>query len=81
MDRARTPVSADRESRAERSLSEHRRRDIDWICRREMAELGYAPLGTGRPGALRRLGLDCLCLGLWLAWRGLRASRRLRGRL
>jgi len=81
MSRVREPVSHDRESRAERSLSGRRRRDIDWICRREMAELGYAPLGAGPPGRLRRAGLDLLCAGLWLAWRGLRATRRLRGRL
>ncbi len=81
MDRARQPVTKDQKSRGERSLPENTRRDIDWICRCEMAELGYAPLAEGKAGLLRRLTLGALCLGYDIAWAGLRAARRLRGEL
>ena len=81
MTRARQPVSKEAKSRGERSLSEAARRDIDWICRREIAALGYAPMAQGKAGPLHRLTLGALCLGYDVAWALLRASRRLRGQL
>jgi len=81
MSRAREPVSKEAKSRGERSLSEATRRDIDWICRREMATLGYAPLAQEKAGPLRRLALGAMCLAYAAAWAALRASRRLRGQL
>jgi hypothetical protein len=81
MDRARQPVAKDEKSRGERSLSEATRRDIDWICRREMSALGYVPLAEGKAGPLRRLTLGAMCLAYDVAWAGLRATRRLRGQL
>jgi len=63
MTRARQPVSKEAESRGERSLSEATRRDIDWICRREIAALGYAPLAEGEAGPLRKLTLGVMCFG------------------
>jgi hypothetical protein len=81
MDRAHQPVAKDEKSRGERSLPEATRRDIDWICRREMAALGYTPLAQGKAGLLRKLALGAKCLAYDVAWAGLRASRRLRGQL
>jgi hypothetical protein len=81
MARARQPASKDAKSRGERGLSEAMRRDIDWICRREMTALGYAPLADGKIGRLRKLRLGVMCLAYNAAWAVLRVSRRLRGQI
>jgi hypothetical protein len=81
MTRARQPVSKEAKSRGERSLSEATRRDVDWICRREMAALGYAPLAQDKIGPLRKLTLEAKCLAYDIAWAARRALRRLRGQL
>lgn len=81
MTRARQPVSKEAKSRGERSLSEADRRDIDWVCRREIAALGYVPLAEGKAGPLRKLTLGALCLSYDVAWALLRTSRRLGGQI
>lgn len=81
MTRARQPVSNEAESRGERSLSEAARRDIDWICRREIAALGYTPLAEGKAGPLRKLTLGMMCTCYDIAWVLLRTSRKLRGQI
>jgi hypothetical protein len=82
MQQARHSVSAVAGAgRGERSLSPAALRDIDWICRREMAMLGYKPFDTTPPSLLRRLRLEIECAVYSLAWRALRLYRRLRGSL
>jgi hypothetical protein len=81
MSRAREPVTKEAQGRGERSLSEALRRDIDWICRKEISTLNYAPLGSGSIGPLRKLTLGTMCLAYDVIWAGMRASRRARGQL
>jgi LPS sulfotransferase NodH len=54
---------------------------MSYLCRKELAELGYEPRGGDAPGAAGRLASGAACAGLDVAWAGLRAARRLRGEL
>jgi hypothetical protein len=54
---------------------------LDHVCRRELAELGYATGAAVPASPARRAALDAACAGLDLAWAALRAFRRVRGQL
>lgn len=81
MERARGPLLQPERSRAKVSLSEGERRDVEWICRREIAEYGYQHTTHDEPSAARKLQLSALCAGYSTAWALLRASRRVRGKI
>lgn len=82
MDQTRRDLNTASIGRATANLSPAMIGDIAHICRQEMAALGYAPPAVARmPGRLRRAALGLACFGFDVAWAGLRATRRLRGRL
>jgi hypothetical protein len=68
-----------------RSASEYGPREIaaiDYLCRRELADLGYAPRGEGSgPGLLRRAALDGTFTAFDTVWAGVRLRRRAAGQL
>ena len=55
-------------------------RDIEYVCRREMAKLGYQP-AMGGISALRKAHINALVLACAGAWKGARAFKRLMGGL
>jgi hypothetical protein len=82
MDQTRRDLNTASIGRAAANLTPAMIGDIAHICRREMAALGYAPPAVAhRPGPLRRAALALACIGFEVAWAGLRAVRRMRGRL
>lgn len=81
MARTDTALTSERIGRASGDYSDAEAAMLDHACRRELAELGYAPRAKQPAGPGRRAVLEAACAGLDLAWDALRVSRRARGQL
>ena len=74
------PAHQDNIGRYQKRLSAEEVREVEYICRREMAAMGCEPTAGKIPG-WRKAHIDALlplCAG---AWKGLRAYRRMMGSL
>jgi hypothetical protein len=73
-------VNQQRIGRYKATLTEQQIGDIEFICGDIIKEMGYEEISTNISVA-RRAYINSLCNLLLLAWKGLRATRRIRGSL